>query len=180
MVMLFLEIILLFPRNRYVLCKRILVAMGPRKVGLRDGKIEGEYMKNAKFLIVDDSPVFIRIVNDIIEKEFGSQHIFRATDGLEALEILQKEEIDIIISDWEMPKISGDELVYTVRNDLMMDIPFIMMTSHGETVSRESAIKNGVTECIIKPFKSGEMEKLIAKSWDSVSKKKDQASLSHG
>ena len=120
-------------------------------------------MKNAKFLIVDDSPVFIRIVHDIIVKEFGPQHILRATDGLEALEILQKEKIDIIISDWEMPRISGDELVYTVRNDLMLtDIPFIMMTSHGDSVSKESAIQNGVTECIIKPFKSGEMEKLIA------------------
>ena len=136
-------------------------------------------MENAKFLIVDDSPVFIRIVHDIIIKEFGPQHIFRATDGLEALEILQKEEIDIIISDWEMPRISGDELIYTIRNDLMMtDIPFIMMTSHGDTINRVSAIQNGVTECIIKPFKSGEMGKLIAKSWDSVCKKKRNEALS--
>ena len=136
-------------------------------------------MNNARFLIVDDSPVFIRIVNDIIEKKFGPQHIFRATDGLQALEILQSEKIDIVISDWEMPRISGDELVYTIRNDLMMtDIPFIMMTSHGETVSKESAIQNGVTECIIKPFKSGEMEKLIARSWDSVCKKNGKLALS--
>ncbi len=136
-------------------------------------------MEKVKFLIVDDSPVFIRIVNDIIVKEFGPQHIFRAYDGLEALEILQKEKIDIIISDWEMPKISGDELIYTVRNDLMLtDVPFIMMTSHGDTVSRESAIRNGVTDCIIKPFQPGEMEEIITKAWDSVKKKEDEVAVS--
>ena len=89
-------------------------------------------MRNIKYLVVDDCNMVLNLVKNIITTRLGSDNIFTATNGEEALVILDKNEIDVVISDWEMPKLSGEELLYQIRtNSRLKEIPFIMMSSLG-------------------------------------------------
>ncbi len=129
-------------------------------------------MRNVRFLVADDSPTIRAIVRKVLETKLGTDLIHEAKDGQEAIDVLKEQKIDIILSDWDMPNISGDELLYQVRNNPdWKDIPFIMMTSHGGKDFIMTAIQNGVTHYLVKPFTAVEMEDRIRKSWNSAAKR---------
>ncbi|MCC6048386.1 MAG: response regulator, partial [Thermodesulfobacterium sp.] len=70
---------------------------------------------NIKILIVDDFSTMRKIIRNILT-QLGFKNILEADDGTTALEILKKEKVDLIISDWNMPKMSGLELLKAVRS----------------------------------------------------------------
>lgn len=132
-------------------------------------------MQVLQFLVADDSKTVRLHVRKAIENRMGSSKILEAADGEEAVKILKTNKIDIIMSDWDMPKMAGDELLFEVRhNKEWKDIPFIMMTSHGEKDFIVTAIQLGVSQYLVKPFTAEEMEDTIRKSWNSASKRKEQ------
>jgi two-component system, chemotaxis family, chemotaxis protein CheY len=103
-------------------------------------------------LVVDDFSTMRRIVKNIL-KQLGYLNIFEADDGATALEILGKQKIDFIISDWNMPQISGLELLKTVRaSQDWKDLPFLMVTAEGQKEHVIEAVKHRVNNYIIKPF----------------------------
>jgi two-component system, chemotaxis family, chemotaxis protein CheY len=129
-------------------------------------------VQNTNFLIVDDSDTIIRIIKKVIETRLGSNKIYEAHNGEEAINILKSNQIDMIVSDWEMPKCSGDEFLYEVRNNKEWEkIPFIMMSSHSGKDFIASAIQLGADYYLIKPFSSDELEETIRKSWNYTSKR---------
>lgn len=131
-------------------------------------------MHEVIFLVVDDSPTIKMLVRKVLENKIGAQKILMASDGREALEILKAQKVDFILSDWEMPHVSGDELLFQVRqNKDWKDIPFVMMTSHGGKDFIMTAVQSGVTHYLVKPFTSGEMEDRIRKSWNGAAKRRD-------
>jgi len=130
-------------------------------------------LRNVCFLVVDDSAVIRKMVHKAILNRIGAGAILEAGDGNEALQILAKNNVDFILSDWEMPGISGEELIYRLRNsEKWKSIPFIMMTSHGERDFIITAIQNGVSEYLVKPFSIGELEDKIRKCWNATTKRK--------
>jgi len=132
-------------------------------------------MHNAQFLVVDDSRVVRTKVRTVLENEIGATNIFEASDGTEAMKILQLNKINMIISDWNMPNLSGEELLYSVRNNKeWFNIPFIMMTAYGERDFIMTAIQNGVSDYIIKPFTSAELEDKIRKLWNIAEMQKEE------
>jgi FOG: CheY-like receiver len=107
---------------------------------------------NIKILIVDDFSTMRKIIRNILT-QLGFKNILEADDGTTALEILKKEKVDLIISDWNMPKMSGLELLKAVRSDEnLKDIPFIMVTAEAQKESILEAIKYKVNQYIVKPF----------------------------
>ena len=100
--------------------------------------------KNMKILLVEDSAVTRGMEIDAL-KEIGYSNIIGAGDGKEAVGILSKEEnIDLIISDWNMPNLSGYELLAWVRsNENLRKTPFIMATAHGERRQAARAVEAG-------------------------------------
>jgi two-component system chemotaxis response regulator CheY len=125
------------------------------------------------FLVVDDSPTIKMLVKRVLENKIGAKIIHMAGDGREALDILKKEKVDFILSDWEMPHVSGDELLFQVRQNAdWKNIPFIMMTSHGGKDFIMTAVQSGVTHYLVKPFTAGEMEDRIRKSWNAAAKRR--------
>ncbi|MBI5178070.1 MAG: response regulator [Nitrospinae bacterium] len=129
-------------------------------------------MREVSFLVADDSPTIRNLVRKVLETKIGANKIFEANDGSEALNILKEQKIDIILSDWEMPNVSGDELLFQVRNSPdWKGIPFIMMTSYGGKDFIMTAIQNGVTHYLVKPFTAVEMEDRIRKSWNAAAKR---------
>jgi len=107
---------------------------------------------NMKVLVVDDFATMRRIVKNVL-KQIGFTKIVEADDGSTALAVLKKDEVGLIISDWNMPKVSGLDLLKTVRSDeSMKDMPFLMVTAEAQKDSVVQAVQAGVSNYIVKPF----------------------------
>jgi CheY-like chemotaxis protein len=130
-------------------------------------------MKNISFLIVDDSPTLRTLVCRTIKATFGSEDIHEAGNGQEALKLLRDIRIDLIISDWNMPVMDGEEFLYEVRQDPnLKNIPFIMMTTNADRDFLITAIQLGVTQYIVKPFSPDELERKARISMNSLNKRR--------
>lgn len=105
-----------------------------------------------KILVVDDFATMRRIVRNIL-KQIGFTNIVEADDGSTALEILATDKIDLIVSDWNMPKVTGLELLKQVRADSKLkDMPFLMVTAEAQKQNIVEAVQAGVNNYIVKPF----------------------------
>nr|WP_211436576.1 MULTISPECIES: chemotaxis response regulator CheY [unclassified Campylobacter] len=106
-----------------------------------------------KILVVDDSSTMRRIIKNTLQR-LGHQDILEAENGLEAWQLLtQNSDIDILITDWNMPEMNGLELVKKVRAEQKyVDMPIIMVTTEGGKAEVITALKAGVNNYIVKPF----------------------------
>lgn len=118
---------------------------------------------NMKVLIVDDFATMRRIVKNILT-QLGYKNIIEADDGTTALELLKHEKVDMIISDWNMPKMTGLELLKAVRADAAMkDLPFIMVTAEAQQDNIILAVKAKVSQYVVKPFTADTLGEKIDK-----------------
>jgi len=107
---------------------------------------------NITILIVDDFESMRRIVKGTL-KSIGFSNFIEAEDGVIALKKLEKENIDLIISDWIMPNMNGLDFLKAVKgNEKLKNIPFIMVTAEGQKANVLEAINAGVNNYIVKPF----------------------------
>lgn len=107
---------------------------------------------NIKIMCVDDFSTMRRIVKTLL-KQLGYVNVIEAEDGVQALELLKNEKVDFIISDWNMPKMTGIELLKMVRSrEDLKTIPFLMITAEAEKDKVIEAIRAGVSNYIVKPF----------------------------
>ena len=105
-----------------------------------------------KILIVDDFSTMRRITKNIL-RQAGYVNILEADDGTTALDILKKEKIEFIVSDWNMPQMTGIELLKAVRtSEEWKGLPFLMVTAEGQKEHVIEAVKHRVSNYIIKPF----------------------------
>ncbi|PLX51092.1 MAG: response regulator [Desulfobulbaceae bacterium] len=118
---------------------------------------------NMKVLVVDDFATMRRIVKNILT-QLGYKNIIEADDGSTAVDILKKEKVDLIISDWNMPKMTGLELLKHVRADAALaDTPFIMVTAEAQQDNIILAVKAKVSQYIVKPFTADTLGEKIDK-----------------
>ncbi len=121
---------------------------------------------NMKILVVDDFATMRRIVKNIL-KQLGYSNIIEADDGTTAMELLEKEKVDLIISDWNMPKMTGLDLLKNVRgNAEMAATPFIMVTAEAQQDNIILAVKAKVSQYIVKPFTADTLGEKIKKVFD--------------
>jgi two-component system, chemotaxis family, chemotaxis protein CheY len=105
-----------------------------------------------KVLVVDDFATMRRIVKGVL-KQLGFSNIIEAEDGNAALGELKKDNFGLIVSDWNMPNMTGLDLLKAVRGDTSLkSIPFLMVTAEGQKENVIEAVKAGVTNYIVKPF----------------------------
>ncbi len=117
---------------------------------------------NLRILVVDDFKTMRRILRNVL-KEIGFTKIVEADDGTTALDVLKKDEIHLIISDWNMPKMTGLDLLKAVRADgSLKDIPFVMVTAEAQKDSVIQAVQAGVSNYIVKPFTTGAVKEKLA------------------
>jgi two-component system chemotaxis response regulator CheY len=116
---------------------------------------------NRESLIVDDTAV-LRNIMKIQLQRMGFFNIHEAPDGSEALKILHAKRIDLVISDWNMPVMSGFELLREIRSsEKLKDLPFIMVTAEATTAKISMAVQLKVDELILKPFTLEILERKI-------------------
>jgi two-component system chemotaxis response regulator CheY len=106
-----------------------------------------------KLLVVDDSSTMRRIIKNTLAR-LGYKDILEGGDGLEGWAAMDANpDIDMLITDWNMPEMNGLELVKKVRADARFkDLPIIMVTTEGGKAEVITALKAGVNNYIVKPF----------------------------
>jgi CheY-like chemotaxis protein len=105
-----------------------------------------------KFLVVDDLEPMRKVTENQL-RSMGASVISVAANGIEALRILKKQEVDIVLSDWNMPVMAGLELLKAVRADKALShLPFIMITAEVERYRIEEAIAAGINDLLVKPY----------------------------
>ena len=121
------------------------------------------YDKNMKVLVVDDFSTMRRIVKNIL-RQLGFVNILEADDGTTAVGILEREKVDLIISDWNMPQMTGIELLRHVRSsEEIKDTPFLMVTAEAQQENIIEAVKAKVSNYIVKPFTADTLHEKIEK-----------------
>ena len=107
---------------------------------------------NMKVLVVDDFATMRKIVRNIL-KQIGFSNIVEADDGANALEIIKSEKVDFVVTDWNMPNMTGLELLQNIRaTDNAKDLPVLMVTAEGLANNVVDAVKAGVDNYVVKPF----------------------------
>ena len=108
--------------------------------------------KDMQILVVDDFSTMRRIVKNIL-RQLGFNNIIEADDGTTAMAKLNSEKIDFVITDWNMPKMTGMELLKEIRADeRLKNIPVLMVTAEALQENIIAAVKAGVNNYIVKPF----------------------------
>jgi len=106
-----------------------------------------------KLLVVDDSSTMRRIIKNTLAR-LGYKDVLEGADGVEGWNQMNNNpDIDMLITDWNMPEMNGLELVKKVRADeRFKDLPIIMVTTEGGKAEVITALKAGVNNYIVKPF----------------------------
>ncbi len=131
------------------------------------------FAQNSKFLVVDDFATMRKIIKKVLT-ELGYTNIEEAEDGKPALQHLQQaldrgNPFDVVISDWNMPGMSGLDLLKACRADgRLKAIPFMLVTAESEQKNILEAAKAGVSDYVVKPFNSqtlkAKLEKIYQRS----------------
>ena len=119
----------------------------------------------AIFLVVDDfEPMRKVTVNQL--RGLGVANVLTAANVAEALRILNMQPVDIVLSDWNMPVMSGLDLLQAMRANASLDaIPFIMITAEAERSQVQEAIASGVTYLMLKPYTPNRLASQIEKAF---------------
>jgi two-component system chemotaxis response regulator CheY len=119
-----------------------------------------------KILTVDDFPTMRRIVKTLL-RQLGFTNVSEAEDGQAALAKLRQEKFDLVLLDWNMPRMTGLELLKAIRADEELQcIPVVMITAEGRKKDVLEAVKAGVNNFIVKPFTAETLEEKINKVID--------------
>ena len=118
--------------------------------------------KAISVLVADDYAMTREMIRSIL-KQLGFLNVTSVEDGKKALERLAAEKFDLIICDWNMPGMSGIELLRAVKKDpRFKEIPFLMLTAEAYRENVVEAVKAGVSDYISKPFTAQTLSEKIA------------------
>jgi len=107
--------------------------------------------KELNILIIEDDAALLFLYNRYLHN-LGYKNIITATDGIAALEQLNKNNFDLIISDWDIPEMNGLELLAELRNqEKFKNIPFVLMTGHKDKEMELKNIHQGINKFLLKP-----------------------------
>ena len=124
--------------------------------------------KNMRVLIVDDYTTMLRILRNLL-RQLEFVNVDEATNGQDALDKMQREPFDLVISDWNMAPMTGLDLLRSVRADASLrKTPFIMVTAESKTENVIAAKQAGVSNYIVKPFNAETLRAKIGSVFGGV------------
>ena len=124
--------------------------------------------KNMKILVVDDFSTMRRIIKNLL-RDLGFNNTSEADDGQTALPMLQAGSFDFLITDWNMPGMTGIDLLRTVRADpKLASLPVLMVTAEQKREQIVEAAQAGVNGYVVKPFTAGVLKEKIDKIFERV------------
>ena len=126
----------------------------------------------SSILVVDDEQTMLSLLEKILSQD--GYHVYLATNGREALAVIEKQHVDIIITDVKMPELDGFGLLKIVKNEYP-EISVIMMTGYGDTYTVKDALLLGADEYITKPFRSHEISLVVERTYWRMMPSKSRA-----
>ena len=109
-----------------------------------------------KILIAEDDPVSLRLLKNLLENM--AFEVLLAEDGRKALKLFQKNEIEMLITDWIMPGLTGPEIIRKVRESNIPSMPYIIIiTSKGRKQDIVAGLETGADDYVVKPFEPQEL-----------------------
>ena len=129
-------------------------------------------MSKVSVLVVDDATFIRDLVKKCLRNYFPGIHTEDAVNGRKAQAVLSKDTFDLILCDWEMPEMSGLELLAWCRSqdNYLKTVPFIMVTSRGDKENVVQAIQAGVSDFVGKPFTNEQLLSKVKKALAKVGK----------
>ncbi|AIB43149.1 MAG: histidine kinase [Pseudomonadales bacterium RIFCSPLOWO2_12_60_38] len=124
--------------------------------------------KNMKILIVDDFSTMRRIIKNLL-RDLGFTNTVEADDGLTAIPILNSGSIDFLVTDWNMPGMTGIDLLRHVRADeKLRSLPVLMVTAEAKREQIIEAAQAGVNGYVVKPFTALALKEKIEKIFERI------------
>jgi two-component system chemotaxis response regulator CheY len=118
---------------------------------------------DTKFLVVDDFSTMRRIVRNLL-KELGFVKVEEAEDGVMALQKLKGGGFDFVVTDWNMPNMTGIELLKAIRADAQLKtLPVLMITAEAKKENIVEAAQAGASGYIVKPFTAATLDEKLSK-----------------
>lgn len=114
-----------------------------------------------KILVVDDSVTMRRIVRRSLRQAgYGDSEVVEASDGAEALEAIDKDQFDLVLSDVNMPNMTGLELLTELKSRERKPV-VVMVTSEAKSAMASELRENGAAACIAKPFNASDLGRVL-------------------
>ena len=127
-------------------------------------------IESTRFLVVDDFSTMRRIVRNLL-KELGFTNVQEAEDGVDALAKLRSVEFDFVVSDWNMPNMTGLELLKEIRKDARLKhLPVLMVTAEAKKENIIEAAQAGASGYVVKPFTAGTLDEKLKKIFQNMQK----------
>ncbi len=132
------------------------------------GWVEVALDKNMKILIVDDFSTMRRIIKNLL-RDLGFSNTHEADDGVTALPMLKSGDFQFLVTDWNMPGMTGIDLLKAVRADeKLRTLPVLMVTAEAKRDQIIEAAQAGVNGYVVKPFTAQALKEKIEKIFDRV------------
>jgi len=123
---------------------------------------------NMRFLVVDDFSTMRRIVRNLL-KELGFSNVDEAEDGVDALGKLRGGKYQFVISDWNMPNMTGIDLLRNIRADAALKgLPVLMVTAEAKKENIIAAAQAGASGYVVKPFTSATLDEKLNKIFKTM------------
>jgi two-component system chemotaxis response regulator CheY len=127
-------------------------------------------IEDTRFLVVDDFSTMRRIVRNLL-KELGFVNVQEAEDGVDALAKLRANEFDFVVSDWNMPNMTGLELLQNIRADAKLKhLPVLMVTAEAKKENIIQAAQAGASGYVVKPFTAATLDEKLKKIFLNMNK----------
>ncbi|GAB1265970.1 chemotaxis response regulator CheY [Aurantivibrio infirmus] len=124
--------------------------------------------KNMKILIVDDFSTMRRIIKNLL-RDLGFNNTHEADDGTSALPLLKDGDYDFLVTDWNMPGMSGIDLLKKIRSDSSLaSLPTLMVTAEAKRDQIVEAAQAGVNGYVVKPFTAQTLKEKIDKIFERI------------
>jgi len=130
--------------------------------------VEVDLNKDMKILVVDDFSTMRRIIKNLL-RDLGFSNTDEADDGNSALPMLQTGKYDFLVTDWNMPGMTGIELLQHVRSDEnLKSLPVLMVTAEAKRDQIVAAAQAGVNGYVVKPFTAAVLKEKIEKIFERI------------
>lgn len=124
--------------------------------------------KNMNILVVDDFSTMRRIIKNLL-RDLGFTNTAEADDGTSALPMLKTGKFDFLVTDWNMPGMSGIDLLAAVRaDDDLKSMPVLMVTAEAKRDQIVAAAQAGVNGYVVKPFTAAVLKEKIEKIFERI------------
>ncbi len=125
---------------------------------------------NLRFLVVDDFATMRRIIRNLL-KELGFSNVDEAEDGVNALQKLRSEQFDFVVSDWNMPNMTGIDLLRNIRADEQLKgLPVLMVTAEAKKENIIAAAQAGASGYVVKPFTAATLDEKLKKIFQTMNR----------